>query len=292
MATQAQVLANRRNAARSTGPRTMQGKAVVAQNAIKHGLLARQNVVMSEDPQEFDLHRGRLLGELEPVGMMETILVERIVSLTWRLRRAERLQNEVFDSLLAEELHRSMDHFDDELSPEDEQDLKSDPASDPGFAVGRMAARDYSNDRVLDRLQMYEQRIEGSLFKTTKELRGLQLGRKADTGHSLACKSDSAKQSQSAKDVPCETKPMDAEVSSGEPALQTSPLTPEASRQTPDGVTTNGTGTREAEDPMCETKPISGGQDSEISAGGDVLSDCAKQSQLRPGDQLMPRADI
>jgi hypothetical protein len=40
MATQAQILANRRNAQKSTGPRTEKGKAVVSQNAVKHGLLA------------------------------------------------------------------------------------------------------------------------------------------------------------------------------------------------------------------------------------------------------------
>jgi hypothetical protein len=41
MATDAQVAANRLNAQESTGPRTTEGKAVVAQNAVKHGLLAR-----------------------------------------------------------------------------------------------------------------------------------------------------------------------------------------------------------------------------------------------------------
>jgi len=55
MTSQARVSANRRNATKSTGPRTLEGKAIVAQNAIKHGLLARQDLITGEDPQEFAL---------------------------------------------------------------------------------------------------------------------------------------------------------------------------------------------------------------------------------------------
>ena len=117
MATAAQVSANRRNAGKSTGPKTTVGKAVVAQNALKHGLLARQDVVMGEDPQQFDLSRRQWLDEIAPVGNAETTLAERIAGLAWRLKRAERLQNELFDFLLTKELEDSMKLFDDELHP-------------------------------------------------------------------------------------------------------------------------------------------------------------------------------
>ena len=53
MSTPAQIQANRQNAQKSTGPRTPQGKAVVAQNALKHGLLARQAVIVGEDQGQF-----------------------------------------------------------------------------------------------------------------------------------------------------------------------------------------------------------------------------------------------
>ena len=55
MTTEAQVLANRSNAQKSTGPRTPEGKAAVAQNAVQHGLLAQEVVIKGEDPQEFAL---------------------------------------------------------------------------------------------------------------------------------------------------------------------------------------------------------------------------------------------
>jgi len=282
MTTQAQAVANRRNAAKSTGPKTTQGKAVVAQNAIQHGLLARQNVIRGEDPQEFDRHRRRMLEETEPVGLMEAVLADRIVSLSWRLKRAVCLQNEVFDALLAKELDRSMHSFDDELSAEDEQDIRSHPDTDPGLAIGRMLIRDFCQDGVLDRLQMYEQRIEGSLLKAMKELRSLQCERTAaeqsqsqalqqdhrlvETQHVASLRvddaarpvaGDSAKQSQFPEGVPCETKPMEGEVSSGDLALQASQITPDTCRPTPDGVTTSAGRSPEAEDRSCETKPIS-----------------------------------
>ena len=103
MASAAQVLANRSNAQKSTGPRTPEGKAVVSQNAVKHGLLAKEVVIKGEDPGEFEFYRDQMLGELAPVGSVESMLAERVVSLSWRLQRAERLQSAAFDALYEKE---------------------------------------------------------------------------------------------------------------------------------------------------------------------------------------------
>ena len=46
--------ANRKNAQRSTGPRTAGGKARVAQNAITHGLLSEKALLPDEDPQALE----------------------------------------------------------------------------------------------------------------------------------------------------------------------------------------------------------------------------------------------
>ena len=51
MSTPAQILANQQNAQNSTGPRTPEGKATVAQNATKHGLAATYPVIRSEEEQ-------------------------------------------------------------------------------------------------------------------------------------------------------------------------------------------------------------------------------------------------
>src|SRR3954470_21927433 len=79
---------NRRNAARSTGPRTPEGKAVVALNALKHGLLSREALVKGESEAELVAFGKRMRAQLAPVGELELLLADGVVSTAWRLRRA------------------------------------------------------------------------------------------------------------------------------------------------------------------------------------------------------------
>jgi len=58
MTTETQIITNRRNTLKSTGPRTPKGKAAVSQNAVKHGLSARSAVISSESQADFDLYHG------------------------------------------------------------------------------------------------------------------------------------------------------------------------------------------------------------------------------------------
>src|SRR5262249_31799418 len=82
------VAANRRNAQKSTGPRTLTGKRVSRQNALQHGLLAREGLLASERATYLpDLDR-RLREALRPADELEALLVDRVVSCAWRLRRA------------------------------------------------------------------------------------------------------------------------------------------------------------------------------------------------------------
>jgi hypothetical protein len=87
-----QLDANRRNAQKSTGPKTPQGLAVSKMNAFKHGILSKEAVVrgrcIKEDDSEFAALHQRLWEDLMPVGLLEEMLVEQIVTTHWRLRRA------------------------------------------------------------------------------------------------------------------------------------------------------------------------------------------------------------
>ena len=67
MPTTAQRKANRQNAKKSTGPRTPEGKARSSQNALKHGLLARDAVMADEDPAEYD-RQGLVTEQLKQLG--------------------------------------------------------------------------------------------------------------------------------------------------------------------------------------------------------------------------------
>jgi hypothetical protein len=181
MPTEAQIIANRRNAQRSTGPRSRQGRSIVSQNAIKHGLLARQDVISSENQVDFEIYRDRILIELAPAGPMESMLTERIVSLSWRLNRAGHIQNQTIDAMNADNKSNPLAKLTQSLLFKNlgqTQPASSTPP--PDLALGRLAIKDFSNARVLDRLLMYERRLEHSLFKTILQLQRLQLMRKLD----------------------------------------------------------------------------------------------------------------
>ncbi len=88
--------ANRRNAQKSTGPKTVAGKARASRNALKHGLLAKDVVItgtdFNENRAEFDAFLADLCSELKPQGLIEETLVERIATCYWRLRRVQRFE--------------------------------------------------------------------------------------------------------------------------------------------------------------------------------------------------------
>src|ERR1700730_2929738 len=90
MSTQEQIEANRRNGMLSKGPTTKEGKAVSAKNARKHGLLSGDVLLPSEDHGRFLELSERLKEELQPESELESVLVERIIVLTWRLDRLGR----------------------------------------------------------------------------------------------------------------------------------------------------------------------------------------------------------
>ena len=83
----AKLEANRRNALKSTGPKTPTGKSIAARNATKHGLLSQEVVLWEEDRSAFRALAVSLWDCLQPVGALEHLLVDRIVAATWRLRR-------------------------------------------------------------------------------------------------------------------------------------------------------------------------------------------------------------
>ena len=95
MITPKQLQANRRNALKSTGPKTPEGKAKVSRNATKHGLLSKLRVLPGLESQEqWNQHWERTLADLRPVGYLEQMLAERIALLLWRLGRVARYERD------------------------------------------------------------------------------------------------------------------------------------------------------------------------------------------------------
>jgi len=87
MTSRAQIEANRRNATHSTGPKTQHGKLIARSNALKHGFLSQNLFLKDESPKEFKQLMEEMHEALCPEGILEEMLVEKIVSAYWRKRR-------------------------------------------------------------------------------------------------------------------------------------------------------------------------------------------------------------
>jgi hypothetical protein len=142
MTSERQVEANRQNAKKSTGPRTPTGKAVVALNGMKHGLLSRESLVKGEREADLVTFGKRLRTQLAPVGELELLLVDRVISTTWRLRRLVAVETLLFD-----------------------REAKPDHAFN-----------NYGREKM-SVLSRYEVTLERSLYKALHELQRLQAAR-------------------------------------------------------------------------------------------------------------------
>ncbi len=105
-----QASANQNNAQKSTGPITEEGKAKVANNAIKHGLFSKRLILSDEDPVEYQTLFQQLQSELAPTGILEQTLVERISVSLWRQKRLVRAESACI------ELERKPKHIVDDVN--------------------------------------------------------------------------------------------------------------------------------------------------------------------------------
>ena len=192
MATEAKVKANRMNALKSTGPKSKEGKEVVSQNATKHGLCSCRNVIKSESQNEYDQFHDEMIEDLSPAGAMEYSLAERIVNLSWRLKRAEILQNAVIESFTDDLFHSQWDSNCRAKNQAEEGDMS--------LALGRAIRNDFSDSKILEQLLVYERRIESSLYKAMNELKKMQKMRKAEERKQETNLTETRNETREAKD--------------------------------------------------------------------------------------------
>ena len=149
MATLKQIAANRRNAQRSTGPRTPEGKIASSRNSFRSGIYAdRETVLPTEDPEALSELRDEYYDHYQPSSPAERCLVDSLVSDEWLLRRFRRVEGE----LLTE--------ANSELSQSAER-----------FCIGT-SYRD--NERTLERLQRRINATRRSYLKTLEALESLR----------------------------------------------------------------------------------------------------------------------
>ncbi len=190
MTSDKQAQANRRNALKSSGPKTPEGKATVRHNATKHGLLSRDVLLPGEDGAALEELSERLRDELQPVGELESLLVDRIIAAYWRLRRLGRVEAGIFAWQLYEELaerakeeaqtyERSSleDFIEDQYGPSTRitdkqkhqealskvQEMKAKQDADTTM-LGRTFIRDAEGVNAFSKLSRYETAIERELL--------------------------------------------------------------------------------------------------------------------------------
>jgi len=99
MSSDAQVAANIENARHSTGPRTEEGKARSSQNALKHGLTSNKSLLLpDEDEEEFREFASDLKATYAPFNTVEAELVDDIISIQWRRKRAAFLEARILSA--------------------------------------------------------------------------------------------------------------------------------------------------------------------------------------------------
>jgi hypothetical protein len=160
MATEKQILANRRNAQLSTGPRTESGKSVCRLNALRHGLTGQIDVRTPEEQQAHDEFCSGIVGSLAPDAGLERQLAQSIAEDHWRLNRARSLENNIFAITAT---------FQDSGGETGSEDL------DAALAYARTYIADPGR---LNLLSLYERRIHGNMTRTLQQLRELQAERR------------------------------------------------------------------------------------------------------------------
>ena len=174
MTTAKQTAANRRNAQRSTGPKTTAGKAASSRNAL---------LLPGESRRAFRRLFRSFLAEYHPSGPLQEFLVEQLAIAYWKLSRLTRIEAHVYrqppttntnllrqlrEALLARHDDDNDDHNGDP-EPESPQ-----PALTPDEAIARTYLRDSAGPNTLAHLSYYEMRLERTFFRAWRELHRLQ----------------------------------------------------------------------------------------------------------------------
>jgi hypothetical protein len=150
MPTPKQLAANRRNAKKSTGPRTPEGKAAASRNALKTGIDAKAETMLPfEDPAKLEALTSDYYHRFHPATPEQRCLVDDLISDEWQLRRFRAIEGQLLTH-----------HYDDAFTQRDVQ-----------FSLGQ--SYEYAC-KDLDRLQRRINATRKAYLVTLKALRELQ----------------------------------------------------------------------------------------------------------------------
>ena len=156
-----QLQANRNNALKSTGPKTIEGRQRSRMNALRHGLTGQVTTMTDEERAAHDQFSQSLIRSLAPEGAMETQLAQRVATDSWRLNRASAIE----DNLFALGLRQNAG----QICPDHEQ-------VDAALTSARVFTEE---SHQLQILTLYEQRLNRALQHNLALLQSFQAARKA-----------------------------------------------------------------------------------------------------------------
>lgn len=158
MASSARILANQANAQLSTGPRTEGGKSTSRQNALMHGLTAKQLVLPHESAEEYNELREALFDSYAPATTLEVAMVELLCQSQWRFQRAQAVETAFLADRVAEI-------------------LASRPELDPDQALARMFIDPKETPR-LRLIMRYLSQASRAFYKAMSDLEKTQKERR------------------------------------------------------------------------------------------------------------------
>ena len=166
MTSQQQIQANKENA-KLGGVKTPEGKAISRLNALQHGLLSSEILLKGEGEQSLVGLGKRIREALQPVGELELLLTDRIITNFWRLRRVMEVERATMEW---EKFNEGVEiNLDFGSYPKDEE-LEKDQKK-------RKKTRDMVANNNTEQILRYETTIERSIYRALHELQRLQASR-------------------------------------------------------------------------------------------------------------------
>lgn len=140
-----------------SGPKTDEGKDVSKYNALKHGLLTKEVLLEGEDTQALQKLTQSVYEQLNPIGQIEVLLTDRIISNFWRLRRA------IFVETATMKWYQ--------------EDLNMFPIGQDEEQQTRQNIKNMLSNESIENILRYETTIERSIFRALHELERIQAKR-------------------------------------------------------------------------------------------------------------------
>jgi hypothetical protein len=176
-----QLAANRANAARSTGPRTPEGKARAALNSRKHSLTAAAVTMLRlEDQGELENLRADALAHYQPQTSQEIFAVERIAVCQLMMVRGWRLEAGMFIACVDRVLNddgTSIFRLHADLYPEREVHV----AQNRNYAMAEGFQRMATQSPMWSLVLRYQAQVERQYRRAVEDFQRLVRERKSDS---------------------------------------------------------------------------------------------------------------